>query len=205
MVGIDLDPIVVDLARLDAKAAGLDNIEFRCGQADEIEAGHYDVAYARFLLSHVSDPSQIVEAMTEAVRPGGAVVIEDIDFTGYFCYPPCPSHDRYVEWYRETVRRRGGDADLGPRLPSLLHQVGLEGIGVRVWQECALEGEAKLIPPLTLARIADSVVAEGVAPIDEVEKAVAELYEHGASEGTLMGMPRVIQAWAWKPGSQSST
>jgi hypothetical protein len=91
------------------------------------------------------------------------VIVEDIDFAGCFCYPPCSAHDRYVELYRETVRRRGGNADLGPALPACLRRATLEDVGVAVSQACALPGDAKLIPPLTLERIADAVVGEGVA------------------------------------------
>lgn len=199
VLGIDLDAVVLELATADTAAAGIGNVEFRCCDASAIEGSAYDVAYARFLLSHVGEPGLVVKAMVAALKPGGVVIVEDCNFSGYFCHPPCASHDLYVEFYRETVRRRGGNADLGPALPSLLMGAGLERIGVSVWQECGLEGEAKQIPPLTLARISDAVVSEGVATAEEVEKAVAELYDLAANPTTLMGMPRVVQAWGYAP------
>jgi hypothetical protein len=85
--------------------------------------------------------------------------------------------------------------DLGPKLPALLGQAGFGRIGVSISQECALEGEAKLIPPLTLERIADAVTTEGVASADEIDRTIAELYAEAAYTSTLMGMPRVVQAW----------
>lgn len=199
VLGIDLDPIVLDLAKADTAAAGVANVDFRCCDANELEGSAYDVAYARCLLSHVGDPARVVEGMAAALKPGGVVIVEDIDFSGYFCQPPSRSHDRYVELYRETVRRRGGNADLGPLLPALLRGAGLENVCVAVWHECGLEGDAKLIPPLTLARISDAVVAEGVASADEVEQAVSDLYKQAADPTTVMGMPRVVQAWGSRP------
>ena len=199
VVGIDMDPVVLDLARADSTAEGVSNVEFRCCDAAEIEPSAYDLAYARCLLSHVGDPDLVVGAMVEALRPAGVVIVEDIDFTGSLCHPPCPAHDLFVEIYRETVRRRGGNADLGPRLPSLLQDAGLEQVGMSVWQECGVQGEAKLIPPLTLARIANAVVSEGVADAGAVETAVADLYEYAADPTTVMGMPRLVQAWGRKP------
>jgi SAM-dependent methyltransferase len=201
VVGIDLDPVVLDLAGAESAALGIANVEFRCCDAAQLDGSTYDLAYARCLLSHVGKPAQVVAAMALALKPGGVMIVEDIDFTGYFCEPPCRSHDLYLELYRETVRRRGGNADLGLMLPSLLQGAGLERIGVAVSQVCGLQGEAKLLPPLTLARIADAVVSEGVATALEVEQAVAELYDHAADPTTLMGMPRLIQAW----GSVSTT
>jgi SAM-dependent methyltransferase len=199
VLGIDLDPIVIDLARADTTSAGIVNIEYRCCDATQLDGSAYDLAYARCLLSHVSDPARVVAAMAATLKPGGVVVVEDIDFSGYFCEPGCSAHDRYVEWYRETVSRRRGNADLGPMLPSLLRGAGLERVGVSVWHECALAGDAKLIPPLTLARIADAVVNEGVASAEQVAQAVVELQDHAADPTTVMGMPRMVQAWGSTP------
>jgi SAM-dependent methyltransferase len=200
VVGVDMDATVLRLAAEDAEAAGLTNVAFRCSDAGALDSEGYDLAYARFLLSHVSDPAGVLARISAALRPGGVAVLEDVDFPGYFCHPPCAAHDRWVELYRETVRRRGGNPDLGPALPSLLRTAGYEHVGVFVSQACGTEGEPKLIPPLTLERIAEAVVAEGVADADELALLVAELYDRAADPTTLMGMPRVFQAWGRKPG-----
>ena len=198
VVGVDLDPSVLELARADAQAAGLANIEFRQSDASDID-GPYDLAYARFLLSHVSDAAGVVGAMVSAVRSGGRIVVEDIDFMGSFCSPPSPAYERYVELYRATVSRRGGDADIGPRLPGMLHEAGLQDVAVSVVQPCGLSGDAKVISPVTLERIADSVLAEGIADAEELGQVIAELYEYEANPATIMSLPRVVQAWARVP------
>ncbi len=195
VVGVDLDETVLELARADAQAAGLHNVEFRVGKAQQIDGGPYDVAYARFLLSHVEEPLSVVRATAEAVNPGGTVIVEDIDFSGSFCSPPCPAYQRYVDLYRETVRRRGGNADIGPLLPSILQAAGLRNVAVAVVQPCGLEGDAKLVSPLTLARIANSVVAEGVTTTNEVNQTISALYAYHADPTTIMSLP----AWC-KPG-----
>jgi SAM-dependent methyltransferase len=199
VTGIDLDETVLELARVDTDTAGITNVEFLRGEASELPAASYDVVYARCLLSHVESPAGVVDAIAAALVPGGVAIVEDIDFRGYFCEPPLPAHDRYVDLYRETVRRRGGNADLGPALPGLLAGAGLEQIAVSVSQACAVTGESKLIPPLTLERIADAVVAEGVATLEEVTGAVRDLYAHAEDPATVMGMPRLVQAWGRKP------
>jgi hypothetical protein len=62
-----------------------------------------------------------------------------------------------------------------------------------------VSGDTKLIPPITLERIADAVLSEGVATEGEVEDALKDLYARSADTTTLMGMPRIVQAWGTTP------
>ena len=75
VLGIDQDASVIELARADTAASGLANIEFRRGDASQLEGSRYDVAYARFLLSHVGDPVAVVSTVATALevrrRDGG--------------------------------------------------------------------------------------------------------------------------------------
>jgi SAM-dependent methyltransferase len=204
VTGLDLDQDLLDLANAELAAADITNVEFRCEDASRVEDAEYDVAYARLLLSHVSDPAGVVEAMVASLKPGGVIAVEDLDFDGYVCYPPCSAHDRWVEIYRETIHRRGGNPHLGPSLPTLLQASGLQDIGVAVSQPCSLRGEAKLIGPMALEAMRDSIVGEGVASAEEVCDIVAELYKRAADPTTLMGAPRIVQAWGRTPKAASS-
>jgi SAM-dependent methyltransferase len=199
VVGIDIDANVIELARADANADAIENVEFRVGDAAAIDDGPYEVAYARFLLSHLDDPAKLISSLVDAVAPGGVVIVEDTDFAGCFCHPELPAYRRYVELYRETLRRRGGNADIGPKLPELLHAGGLEDVDLNVCQPAGLGGEAKLLSPLTLERISASVIDEGVASAGEVEQLLAELYADYEDPRSVMSWPRIVQAWGRVP------
>ena len=206
VLGLDRDAEVLALARTDAAAAGATTVDFQEADVRDLRAaagprGPFRVAYARFLLTHLADPAGTVAAMGALLAPGGAVVLEDIDFTGAFCHPDHRGYRRYVELYRETVRRRGGDADLGPRLPALLHRAGLHAVEVRVAQPVALTGPDKQVTLLTLERIAPAVVAERVAGEAEVAAALDELRAFTADETSLIAFPRIVQAWGRRPPS----
>jgi ubiquinone/menaquinone biosynthesis C-methylase UbiE len=87
--GYDFDDEILQLARRDAEEEQLDHVEFHVADANNYQgAAHYDVVYARFLLTHLPDPVQGLAGMISAAKPGGKVVVEDIDFSGRFCYPP---------------------------------------------------------------------------------------------------------------------
>ncbi len=102
------------------------------------------------------------------IATGGKVIVEDVDFTGAFCFPPSDADTRSVQLYQETVRRRGGNADIGPALPGLLRTAGLEDVQVRVVQPVSLDGGAKVMCVLTLERTAAAIVGEGIASAEEV-------------------------------------
>src|SRR5262249_483288 len=141
----------------------LANVEFRLANImDSAPTGKFDLIHARFVLTHLTNPAQALLHIRAALRPGGIIVLEDIDFTGYFCYPDSAALWRYVQLYVETTRRRGVDANIGPRLPSLLAGACFEKIHVNIVQPSGCEGEGKLITPLTMENIADAVVAEGL-------------------------------------------
>jgi SAM-dependent methyltransferase len=197
-LGIDLDAEVIALARNDADLAGLQNIAFHIGEATSIPEGRYDVAFARFLLSHVPDPGAVLSAMVNSLAPGGLVILEDTDFACGLCYPQCSAYDRLCELVRETVRRRGGNAEIGPALPSLIRQAGIAQVALGVSQPAALTGEVKFLMQLTLERIRDSILEERLATPPALERLHAELRGYCEDPTTLMGVPRVIQVWGRK-------
>jgi len=200
VVGIDSDQTMIEMARRETAERKLDNAEFWLADIarSELEP-KFDLVYARFLLTHLRDPGATLARLRRALRPGGVLVVEDIDFRGHFCYPDHPAFRRYVDLYTETVRRRGGDANIGPRLPELLTEAGFEAIEMHVVQPAGANGEVKLITPVTLENIRDAVLAEVLASRDEINQLLAELYEFACTPGTVSSVARVVQVWGYRP------
>jgi SAM-dependent methyltransferase len=197
VVGVDVDEVTLDVARAEAARAGIVNVEFRSGDVMEPSPGaeSFELVYARFLLTHLHDPRGALSNMAAALAPGGVLAVEDIDFTGHFCDPHSPAFRRFVELYTLTVTGRGCDPNIGPRLPGLLRACGLHHVGMNVVQPAGLEGEVKLVGPITLEAIADAVVAARLATIDELNRTVDELYAFANADGTVLSLPRIVQSW----------
>jgi SAM-dependent methyltransferase len=196
-VGVDLDETKLALARSEATDAGIDNIEFRAHDvmSGGLEGERFDVVYVRFLLTHLPEPAEAVSKLCAGLAPGGLLLVEDIDFTGHFCDPESPAFWRYVDLYTRAVQRRGCDPNIGPRLPGLLRHAGLGDLGMNVVQPAGWSGEVKLIGPITLEAIADAVLAAELTTTDELNATVDELYAFANADGTLLSLPRVVQAW----------
>lgn len=199
VVGLEVDLTALEMARLKASGQGLENVRFEEADLATHEGERVDVLYARFLLTHLADPAGSLERAKELIRPGGLVILEDIDFTGHFCHPHSTAFWRYVDLYTDAVKKRGGDPNIGPRLPVLLVDAGFKQVEMNVVQPSGIQGEVKLISPMTMENIADAVLDEDLASKVEVEGVIDELYEFARAPRTVLSMPRVVQAWGRLP------
>jgi SAM-dependent methyltransferase len=200
VLALDIDETKLELARQEAAALRLGNVEFRrsaIGDGDP-ETG-FDLVYARFLLTHLPYPSHALSTMLHSLRPGGALVVEDIDMSGSFCHPESAAYRRYVELYTQAAQRNGADPNLGPKLPGLLAAAGLADVQMHVVQPAGTEGEVKLVGPITMEYIADAVLAAGLASRAEVEQIVKELYVIAEDRKRVVSLPRIVQAWGRLP------
>ncbi len=201
VIGSDLDDEKLALADEEARDRSLSNVAFvnADATANATSLNVFDFAYARQLICHVADPLHVLRQMVACIRPGGIVAVEDVDFTGYFSYPHCPELLLFMDYVRRTIAGRGGDADIGPRLPSLLRQAGLQSVEIAVAQLAATEGEVKTIQPLTLELYSEAIIADSLADAAEVERVARALYAFAADPHTVMSVPRFVQSWGVKP------
>jgi SAM-dependent methyltransferase len=199
-VGIDVDERCLELAGQEAARRALPAAFRAEGVNDLREEAAYDLVYGRFLLSHMPDPGRAVGRLVRAVRPGGKMVVEDVEFAAHFCHPACPAFARYVALYQEAVRRRGGDPDLGPRLVGLLLDAGLRRVGLEVVQPAYRTGPGKRMAQVTMAHIREAVVAAGLAAAQEVDAVVADLDRFARHPRTVLSLPRIFQVWGRRAG-----
>jgi SAM-dependent methyltransferase len=203
VVGIDIDDVKLELARREAADASVRNIEYRHAGIDEIAAdGAYDVAYARFLLSHLPDPAAALDRLAGAVRPGGVVAVQDIEYVGAFCHPPSRAYDAAWDLYPRVAAYGGGDALLGRRLPGLFADAGFEAIGVNLEQPAGSDADIKLLTALTFESIADMAVAAGLANAGDLDELMHELHAFAARPDSTLSLPRMVQVWGRVPAAR---
>lgn len=185
-LGVDVDPAFI--AR--ASESGL---AFECRSAFDL-AGlrrRFDVVYARYLLSHLPDPRAGLEAMIAVARPGGAIVVEDIDFDLHVAQPRPPAFIRYLELYRTVVERRGGNPFLGRHLFAMAQEAGL--VEVEVGVQVTMPKHP--IATLTLAGIRDALIREALATEAEIDALLAELSALEADPRAFVSVAGTYQVW----------
>jgi ubiquinone/menaquinone biosynthesis C-methylase UbiE len=69
------------LSQMRQKFSGQDSIDYRLGEAGSlpIPDGTVDYAFANMYLHHVEAPAQAILEMARIIKPGGILVITDLD------------------------------------------------------------------------------------------------------------------------------
>ena len=196
VVGVDESEAFVGHANEQARRRGLPQVRARVGDVQRLEevlAGEapFDFAYARWVLCFVSDPEAVVRGVAAALRPGGRLVVHD-----YFNYgsmttaPRCESHDRAVAATMRSWRARGGDPDVGQRLPALLRAHGLRLDDVRVHARVARGVDSMFAWPDTWWRTyAPKLVAMGELERIDCERLLQDLDDIRRGDGFVQCPP----------------
>lgn len=197
-VGVDRDAKVVEMAGAEAKKQALP-ATFVVREAGNLhDLTDFDFVYARFLLTHVTQPESVLQGMVGTLKKGGSLAVEDINFEGHFCYPNCPAFFRYVELYQKAAQHRGVDPNIGPRLVGMLLDAGLEEVGLEVVLRTFYRGEGKTFASVTMESIRESVVAAGLASNQDIDKIIAETTAFASQPRSIMSLPRIFQVWGRK-------
>ena len=82
VLGIDLADKPLKVAQLHAMEAGVANLDYRSVAVEELaaeQAGQFDVVTCMEMMEHVPDPSSVVQACANLVKPGGWVFFSTIN------------------------------------------------------------------------------------------------------------------------------
>lgn len=78
--GLDLDEEKLAIVRAEAEERGIAHLSFHSADvAKPWPVGDAQFVYARFILTHVTEPAAILRQAFKALDAGGTIVVEDID------------------------------------------------------------------------------------------------------------------------------
>ena len=116
VVGVDIDPIILNTARRRAAEADVRNVEFIPSDARTLEfADKFDALVGRFVLMYMADPVDALVQLLTHLKPGGIVVFQEPEYTVYptFAHLDTPLMNRCVEWILEVFEHSGAHLDMG--------------------------------------------------------------------------------------------
>ena len=108
---------ILNLTHLEARVCDVQRIN--------LPEASVDAAYNRWVLCFVPDPEAVIAGVARALRPNGVFAIQEYMNYGEMLFAPeSAAFRRGIEVVEEAWRKRGGDPNIGLRLPALLAQHG---------------------------------------------------------------------------------
>jgi 2-polyprenyl-3-methyl-5-hydroxy-6-metoxy-1,4-benzoquinol methylase len=200
-LGIDVNAEVITMAA--ARAAEHDApADFRVAGLAELGAGDLvdaDAVYARCVLTHQSDPETGLERMLAAVRPGGLVLVEDVEVAAVWSSPPNDALRRHLELYVAAAHGLGARPDFACEIAPTLAALGATDIQIDVLLPVLRTPDEVRAHACTMQAIARPVVDQGLATPDEVDALVEQLDAFADEPGAVATLPRVVQVSARAP------
>jgi SAM-dependent methyltransferase len=188
---------------LDVRALGElagDNLEVRCHNivSDELEEEAYDLVHARLFLEHLPERDAVLEKLVRALRPGGWIVLESVD---YGAAVPVSELGAAEHAHSQAIRleeftKLGLNLYLGRELPARLRALGLVEVG-NEGRVFVMEGGSPGARwfRLSLAHLRGRLVGPGLLSDAEVDR-MLELFD---DPEWAAYSPIILGAWGRRP------
>jgi ubiquinone/menaquinone biosynthesis C-methylase UbiE len=203
VIGVDMDPAMLELARARTAEAGLRNVSYVEADLTGLRLDEpVDAMVGRLILLHLKEPAATVRALSRFVRSRGLVSFQEFNVTRARSVPPTPLVTKGMGWITDALRASGLNPDLGEQATSILRDSGLAVEGAASAEPAGsaesvmaeyFADSIRTVLPVLLAR---GLVTETEVDIDTVaERAARELEEADATLWT----PELAAAWARVP------
>jgi SAM-dependent methyltransferase len=200
--GIDISEDQLAIARSRQPAAGSGTITYSLASAYEpkLPDAHYDIVFVRLVLCHLKEPGEAVAAMAKLLKPGGRLVIVDMDMYSFLAMPPSEHYERWLEGARAHQDKIGVDYAVGLRLHELLGGAGLETTFLAADQPIYDRGPGKHLWENTWRSALPSLIAAGSATPDEGAEVIAGMATHDARPDVWIAVAKMFAAVGRKAG-----
>lgn len=184
---------------------GHDAVEIRQHDitSDDLEDGVFDLVYARMVLMHLPDADTHLERMTAAVRPGGWLLVQDVDLSFNespaskpFTWPP--SNQRFsvkiMRALNGLLGMTGASPSYAKQHPTRLITLGLEDVGAESVNRLA-RGESGGPYEAAFERVAPYLVQYGGMSERDVQRRLEQL----GDPAIAFSSGPMISAWGRRP------
>ena len=128
VVGIDLEPKMIERAKALARENQITNVNFAVADINNLpfDEGQFDVVFSSSVLEHLVDPVNALKAIHRVLKPGGLTAIVKTDWAHPFIVPENESMSRFLELFEDGFNRYGGSLNRGRHLMTNMKEAGYE-------------------------------------------------------------------------------
>jgi SAM-dependent methyltransferase len=201
-IGVERESRFAAMARREIAKRALNNVTIV--EADALSTGleknSFDLAHERLVLINVSDRDAFLAEMASLLRPGGVMVLEDVDNVSWLCQPGHASWNVLFDAFHSAFHRGGGDGFIGRRLPDLMRRAGMRDIETRINVETLQLGDYRRTHLVSLIdSIREKIVAAGLVEADALDRHRKALLDHLNDPTTTVIEKLLVQCWGRKP------
>jgi 2-polyprenyl-3-methyl-5-hydroxy-6-metoxy-1,4-benzoquinol methylase len=200
VLATDLDPRMLDNER---RA----NLEVRRHDvvADQLPRDEFDVVHSRAVLAHIPERQSVLERLRDAVRPGGWLVVEDIDLAGpamraaaeRYVWPPAarPAYRAGVQALEVVLSEADRDPGYGALLPAAVRDLGVLDFGAELHSPIIAGGAEQDCMRLTLEYLRARLLATRL-----VDESGFDQFLQLTRDGGVLYIPLfMVSAWGRRP------
>lgn len=128
VVGVDVNPIILETARQRATDAGMQNVEFIAGDARTLNLfDKFDAIVGRFVLMYMATSREAFAKFISLLNPGGIVAFQEPEYTLYpaLVHPDTPLMNQLIKWILDVFEHSGAHLDMGIGLYRAFVDAGL--------------------------------------------------------------------------------
>lgn len=198
---VDVDASQIKIAHSRIEKSGFQNVNFHEQSVYELDLpfGAYDLVFSRFLLCHLQKPEVALQKMFAILKPGGHLVIVDIDMPSIFTIPPTNVYTEIINLAMKAGKVRGVDYQTGLRLPEMFVEAGFEQVELELNQPIYRTGHCKQLWEKTFRNAAPSLVAGGIATQAQLDALFERMAQFAADETTWIAQVRASVVTGRKP------
>lgn len=128
------------------RLAGRDNLELRHASLPQtgLPSEGFDFVWSQYVFEYFKEPQEALAELVRLTRPGGRVVVTDVDSHGFLNWPFPESLKAQADRLALALAERGLDLNVGRKLFTLFRRQGLLDVNVRVFPFYVVAGAADL-------------------------------------------------------------
>jgi ubiquinone/menaquinone biosynthesis C-methylase UbiE len=202
VTGIDLSAEQLAEARHEAAALGVEDL-ITLLQRNASETGlppeSFDIVFCRFLLCHLNDPLGALKEMHQVLKPGGAIVCQDIDLATVYSLPDSAAVNRSVQASIATGKKLGADYRFGRTLHTALLDLGFTSVAPRFDQPMHLTGPDKRFWEYCFSEASEVITKTGTLTRQEADELCHEIRQLSLDSCTVIAQHGSLSCRAVKP------
>jgi ubiquinone/menaquinone biosynthesis C-methylase UbiE len=205
VLGVDRSAPSLEIARGRAKRRAelceTANISFVEADLNTFEPdGTFDAIIGRLVLLYVPERASMLRRLTQSLRPGGVMAMQEYDTSSMAQAPESPLFAQVRRWILDGFKSAGAELDTGSKLYATFLQAGLLGPQMVSAQlvHCGPEATGYEHATQVLRSLLPTVERSRVAAATEIEidTLANRLRDDAVARRAVMFAPRLVSAWA---------